>query len=154
MLPCCVSVRRTASFAQRELVMLPGDCSKVKQEEDEDANDTEGLAHRTYAHMPPDIQSELARDHFLQALLPANLRTQTLLAHPKSLLQALVLATERDVLCAGSQGTALDNSLMVTAAYGTELNAAAPAWAEELTHLVRAATLQEDRNPRPGSKTC
>lgn len=69
-------------------------------------------------------------------------------------MQALVQATERDMLCAGSQGTVLDNSLMVTAAYGTELNAAAPAWAEELTHLVQAATLQEDRNPRPGSKTC
>lgn len=69
-------------------------------------------------------------------------------------MQALVQATERDILCAGSQGTVLGNSLMVTAAYGTELNAAAPAWAEELTHLVQAATLQEDRNPRPGSKTC
>lgn len=83
MLPCCVCVRRTASFAQRELVMLPWDCSKVKQEEDEDANDTEGLVHRTYAHMPPDFQSELAHDHFLQALLPADLRIQTLLAHHK-----------------------------------------------------------------------
>ena len=60
------------------------------------ANDIEGLVHRTYTHMPPVIQSELARDYFLQGLLPADLRTQTLLAHPKSLQEALELATERE----------------------------------------------------------
>lgn len=116
------------------------------------ANDIEG--HRTYAHMPSDIQSELARDHFLQALLPADLRTQTLLAHPNSLLQALELATERETLCAGFQRTVPDNSPRVRAAYGTELNEAAPAWVEELTQLVRAATLQNDCQSRRDTKTC
>ncbi|CAI5693182.1 unnamed protein product [Oreochromis niloticus] len=38
----------------------------------------EGLVHHTYAHMPPTIQGELACDHFLQALLPDELRIQTL----------------------------------------------------------------------------
>ncbi len=66
------------------------------------ANDIEGLVHRTYVHMPPAIQSELARDHFLQALLPADLRVQTLLAHPRSLQEALELATEREMLRADS----------------------------------------------------
>lgn len=118
------------------------------------ANDIEGLVHRTYAHMPPDIQSELACDHFLQALLPADLRTQTLLAHPKSLLQALELATEREMLCAVALRTVPGNSPGVVAARGIELNTATPAWAEELTQLVRAATLQEDRSPRQNQRTC
>lgn len=34
------------------------------------ANDIDGLVHRAYALMPPDIQSKLACDHFLQALPP------------------------------------------------------------------------------------
>ncbi|XP_039473704.1 uncharacterized protein LOC120442039 [Oreochromis aureus] len=58
-------------------------------------NDSEGLVHRTYAPMPPTFQGELARDHFLQALLLDELRIQTLLAHPKSLQEAQELATER-----------------------------------------------------------
>lgn len=53
------------------------------------------------------------------------------------------------MLCAWSQGTVLDKSPRVRAAYGTELNAAAPAWAVELTQQVRAATPQPgDRNLR------
>ena len=64
------------------------------------ANDIEGLVHRTYAHMPPAIQSEVAWDHFLKTLLPSNLRIQMLLAHPRSLLEALELAlVERDAVC-------------------------------------------------------
>lgn len=54
----------------------------------------EGLVHGIYAHIPPAIQDELARDHFLEALFPANLRVQTLLAQPKYLHDALELAIE------------------------------------------------------------
>lgn len=49
--------------------------------------------------MSPAMQSELAQDHFLQALLLANLHTHTLLAHPKSLLEALELASEKERCC-------------------------------------------------------
>lgn len=38
------------------------------------ANDIERLVHRAYAHMTPATQSELARDHILQALLRIDLR--------------------------------------------------------------------------------
>ena len=118
------------------------------------ANDIEGLVHRTYAHMPPAIQSELARDHFLQALLPADLRVQTLLAHPRSLLEALELASEREMLCAGPPGTMSDNSPKVRVASGAEMYAATPAWAEELTQLVRAVSLREEQQARPRPRTC
>ena len=34
------------------------------------ANDIESLSRRAYAHMPPSMQSELARDQFIQTLSP------------------------------------------------------------------------------------
>lgn len=37
------------------------------------ANDTETLARRAYANMTPAVQSELARDEFLQAITPREL---------------------------------------------------------------------------------
>lgn len=48
------------------------------------ANDIEGLVPRTYAHVPSDIHSEMARDHLLQALLLGDLRAWMLLADPNS----------------------------------------------------------------------
>ncbi|KAL3999367.1 cytochrome c heme-lyase [Sarotherodon galilaeus] len=118
------------------------------------ANDTEGLVHRTYAHMPPTIQGELACDHFLQALLPDELRIQTLLAHPKSLQEALELATERELLCAGAAKplTELTRPPQTGATGGTAPGAAEPAWAEGLTHFVRAVTLRGEQRPRRGPR--
>ena len=116
----------TASLLRSEL------CSRKRRPGEplrELANDIEGLVHRTYAHMPPVIQSELARDYFLQGLLPADLRAQTLLAHPKSLQEALELATEREMLCTASW-SADDHTPKVSAACGIELNTAEPAWVE------------------------
>ena len=110
--------------------------------------------HRTYAHMPPAIQSELARDHFLQALLPTDLRVQTLLAHPRSLLEALELAAEREMLCASPRGFVMDNLPKVRATSGAEMDTTTPAWAEELTQLVRAASLQGGRQSRPRPRIC
>lgn len=118
------------------------------------ANEVEGLVHRAYAHMPPSILSELARDHFLQALLPSNLRIQTLLAHPKSLLEALELASEREMLGAGLPTTTLEDTPRVRAAGMSERGEAAPAWAEELTQLVRAASLRGQQRPWTGARLC
>lgn len=118
------------------------------------ANDIEGLVHRTYAHMPPAIQSELARDHFLRALLPADLRIQTLLAHPRSLLEALELASEREMLCVSPLGATMDNSPKVRAASGAEMDMTTPPWAEELSQLVRTVSLQGGRQSRPRPRTC
>ncbi|RXN35621.1 contactin-associated -like 5 [Labeo rohita] len=59
------------------------------------ANDIESLARRAYAHIPPSVQSELARDQFIRALSPAELRIHTQLARPHDLAEALELALER-----------------------------------------------------------
>lgn len=48
--------------------------------------------------MPPAVQVELARDQFLQALNPAELRIHTLLARPTTMNEALELAVEREML--------------------------------------------------------
>ncbi|KAJ8401943.1 hypothetical protein AAFF_G00375240 [Aldrovandia affinis] len=42
------------------------------------ANDIESLTRRAYGHMPSEVQSELARDQFIRALTPADLRAQPL----------------------------------------------------------------------------
>lgn len=142
---------RAASLLRSEL------CSRQRRPGEplrELANDVEGLVHRTYAHMPPAIRSELARDHFLQALLPPELRTQTLLGHPKSLQEALEVATEREMLCTGLPGTARDGGPRVRTVNEVALDTSTPAWAEELTQLVRAATLREDRDPRLDRRVC
>ncbi|KAM6927806.1 TATA element modulatory factor [Xenentodon cancila] len=58
------------------------------------ANDIETLTRRAYAHMPADVQSELARDQFIRAIHPRELRIQTQLAHPSSLQVSLVFAKQ------------------------------------------------------------
>ena len=62
------------------------------------ANDIESLTLRAYAHMPPSVQSELARDQFIRALLPLELRVQVQLQHPISLQSALEMAVEREIV--------------------------------------------------------
>lgn len=132
-------------------------CSRQRRSEEplrDLANDIEGLVHRTYSHMPPAIQGELARDYFLQALQPADLRVQTLLAHPKSLQEALELATEREMLCCGTKEAVCENTSKVRAAVGAELREAEPAWVEKLTQLVHATTLREEQSPRRRPRVC
>ena len=70
-------------------------------------NDIESLSRRAYAHMPPSMQSELARDQFIQTLSPTELRIQTQLAHPESLQIALEMALERELVWAGASAGAL-----------------------------------------------
>ena len=62
------------------------------------ANDIESLTRRAYAHMPPSVQSELARDQFIRALLPLELRVQVQLQHPISLQSDLEMAVEREIV--------------------------------------------------------
>lgn len=61
------------------------------------ANDIEYMCKRAYNTMPPGVQRELARDQFLQALSPKELRVHTLLARPAT-MNALELAVEGEML--------------------------------------------------------
>lgn len=49
------------------------------------ANNVESLTRRAYAHMPPDVQNELARDPFVRVLSPPDLRVHPQLARQHSL---------------------------------------------------------------------
>ncbi|CAI5669096.1 unnamed protein product [Oreochromis niloticus] len=80
---------------------LPGEPLRIL------AHEVECLCRRAYDSMPPSVQAELARDQFLQALSPKELRMQTQLARPATLSAALELVLEREML-AGSSGGADD----------------------------------------------
>nr|XP_014030248.1 unnamed protein product [Salmo salar] len=66
------------------------------------ANDIESISQRAYAHMHPSVQSELARDQFIQVLSSTELRIQTQLVHPESLEIALEMALAREPVWAGA----------------------------------------------------
>lgn len=68
--------------------------------------------------MPPAVQSELARDQFIQAITPRELRIQTQLAHPRSLQEALELALKREIVGAGSAESSLRESSPVVRSSG------------------------------------
>ncbi|KAJ8356934.1 hypothetical protein SKAU_G00197280 [Synaphobranchus kaupii] len=116
------------------------------------ANDIESLARRAYAHMPPSVQGELARDQFLQALTPTELRIQTQLAHPNTLQEALELALEREIITGASMGVQQDNTPTVRTVVESSPPQDKPAWAAELTELIRAVLLQAQRDM--GTRTC
>ena len=63
------------------------------------ANDVECLTQQAYAHMDQGVQSELARDQFIRALSPTELRVQVQLQHPQTLQAAFEMAVEWEILC-------------------------------------------------------
>lgn len=119
------------------------------------ANDIESLTRRAYAHMPPSVQGELARDQFIQALTPVELRRQTQLAHPRTLQDALEMALEREIIW----GTCIpderqQNTVSVRSTDVGEGLSERPAWVSEITELIRAVTLQPDQRPRTRPRVC
>ncbi|KAJ8358108.1 hypothetical protein AAFF_G00032830 [Aldrovandia affinis] len=119
------------------------------------ANDIESLTRRAYGHMPSEVQSELARDQFIRALTPADLRAQVQLHHPRTLQAAFEMAVEREMVWAGTAGSSQQGSSpAVRAAVGCPPGEERPAWAAEITELLRAVSLQAARQPRPGPRVC
>lgn len=118
------------------------------------ANDIETLARRAYAHMPIIVQNELARDQFIRALSPRELRVQTQLAHPSSLQEALELAVEREAVGAAAESY---QEPVARALMHSGPSQETPVWAAELTELLRAVSLHQTRNspsPRRGPPVC
>lgn len=121
------------------------------------ANDIETMVRRAYAHMPSEVQSELARDQFIRAITPRELRIQTQLAHPRTLQEALELALEREVIGEASQSDHVGSSPVVRAAVQEGPGQEKPAWVDELTELIRAVSLQSQRSsthPRRNPPVC
>ena len=86
--------------------------------------------------MPPAVQSELARDQFLQALSPTELHMQTQLAHPQTLQEALEMAIERDLVWAGAINGHPARQPMVRSARERSEDSQKPAWVESLNSSV------------------
>lgn len=119
------------------------------------ANDIESLTRRAYAHMPPDVQSELARDQFIRALSPTELRVHVQLEHPRSLQGALELAVEREIVWGVPvKGRRSEGVPVARAAARTDMEPEKPAWVSEVTELIRAVSLQATRKARTGPKVC
>lgn len=122
------------------------------------ANDIETLARRAYAHMPPAIQTELARDQFIQAITPSGLRIQTQLAHPRSIQEALELALEREIVGGGTmEGSPEESGPTVRTAECTDTAQVKPAWVAEITELIRAVSMhspQSATRPRQRPLVC
>lgn len=119
------------------------------------ANDIESLTRRAYAHMPPDVQSELARDQFIRALFPTELRVQVQLHYPNTLQATLEMAVEREHVWGMAAGDRQrENSPAVRAAVGSCTEEERPAWVTEMTELIRAVSLQTTRRPHPGPRVC
>ncbi|XP_034073597.1 golgin subfamily A member 3-like isoform X2 [Gymnodraco acuticeps] len=97
------------------------------------ANDVESLTRRAYAHMPPGVQSELARDQFIRALLPADLRVGVQLQHPQSLQAALEMAVEREIVWSVA---ARSNGRPVPLAVRSCRVEEKPVWVTEMTESV------------------
>ncbi|XP_034087560.1 trichohyalin-like [Gymnodraco acuticeps] len=98
------------------------------------ANDVESLTRRAYAHMPPGVQSELARDQFIRALLPADLRVGVQLQHPQSLQAALEMAVEREIVWSVA---ARSNGRPVPPAVRSCRVEEKPVWVTEMTESVQ-----------------
>lgn len=115
------------------------------------ANDIEGLTRRAYAHMPTTVQTELARDQFIRALSPPDLRVHTQLARPQTLTDALEYALEREMV----MGAALHSAAPLVRATGEcEMTAQRPAWVDEVTEMIRGLALPPNRQQRtqPGAQ--
>lgn len=147
--------RRFGKWSQPALLKneLRGKCRKPGESLRELANDIEGQVRRAYGHMPADARSELATDLFVGAISPPDLRVQVQLQHPKSLQEALEMAIERESLwgAAASGGQGASSHAVRSASAARE---EVPAWATEMTELLRAVTLQGPRGPRPGLQVC
>ncbi|XP_077941620.1 uncharacterized protein LOC144385336 [Gasterosteus aculeatus] len=104
------------------------------------ANDIEGLTRRAYAHMPTPVQTELARDQFVRALSPSDLRAHTQLARPQTLTDALEYALEREMVMSAAQH---DASPMVRAV--GETMSERPLWVDEVTEMIRGLAMPPAR---------
>lgn len=106
--------------------------------------------------MPAEIQSELARDQFIRAIYPRELRMQTQLAHPHTLQEALELAVEQKAVGAALEGKHTGIDHVVRDALGSPAPEK-PAWATEMTGFIRAVLLQRlrcDTRPSRGPPVC
>lgn len=119
------------------------------------AAEIETLTRRAYSHMPAAVQSELARDQFIRALSPRELRVQTQLAHPRTLQNALEIALERELVGATTETDVACNPVVRAAGCETQ-RPERPAWVSELTEMIRAVSLQPPQSglPRRRGRVC
>ena len=150
--------RRFGKWSQPALLKneLRGRYRKPGESLRELANDVESQVRRAYGHMPVEARCELATDLFVGAISPRELRMQVQLQHPKSLQEALEAATEREILwstAAVSGQEAVPHA--VRSLVEPPVKEETPAWATEMTTLLRAmfVKVSRGRGTRTGPST-
>lgn len=104
------------------------------------ANDIETLARRAYAHMPTEVQNELARDQFILTM------------HPHTLQEALELALEREAVGGTAESDHSGSSTVLRIAVLEGPGREKPSLPAELTELIRAVSLQSPRSSTRSAK--
>lgn len=102
--------------------------------------------------MPAEVQCELARDQFIRAITPRELRIQTQLAHLHTLKEVLELALEREAVGAATESDHSGSGPVVRTVVQECPDQGTPAWAAELTELIRAVSLQSSRGGGNGGR--
>ncbi|KAJ7998616.1 hypothetical protein DPEC_G00206740 [Dallia pectoralis] len=120
------------------------------------ANDVERLTRRAYGHTPPLVQDELARDRFVLALSPPELRAGTQLACPISLQEALDVARQNEVIWEEAAGRKHSEAAAVRATETCAPREEMPGWARDITELVHALSISSspqhvERRNLPGN---
>ncbi|KAJ8002405.1 hypothetical protein DPEC_G00179790 [Dallia pectoralis] len=99
--------------------------------------------------MPLGVQDELARDSFIRALAPTELCRHVQMAEPLSLRVAVEVARKRELIWGGGEDRQPEVRAVV--AGGPEI--VTPGWVDELSGLVKAATLVIEKGSRQRSNT-
>ncbi|KAJ8006813.1 hypothetical protein DPEC_G00111120 [Dallia pectoralis] len=121
---------------------LPGESLKAL------ASSILSMTRRAYGTMPLGVQDELARDSFIRALAPTECR-HVQMAEPLSLRVAVEVARKRELIWGGGEDRQPEVRAVV--AGGPEI--VTPGWVDELSGLVRAATLVIEKGSRQRSNT-
>ncbi|KAJ8012961.1 hypothetical protein DPEC_G00048320 [Dallia pectoralis] len=122
---------------------LPGESLKAL------ASSILSMTRRAYGTMPLGVQDELARDSFIRALAPTELCRHVQMAEPLSLRVAVEVARKRELIWGGGEDRQPEVRAVV--AGGPEI--VTPGWVDELSGLVRAATLVIEKGSRQRSNT-
>ena len=98
--------------------------------------DIKVLSQRAYSNMPPAVRNQLARDRFVEALSPLELRRAVQLAHPSTIEEALKLAVERESVWALPANDAAESTQQSPAP------TTKPEWVEDLAEAVKTLSKQ------------
>ncbi|KAL0979230.1 hypothetical protein UPYG_G00182440 [Umbra pygmaea] len=111
------------------------------------------MTRRAYGTMPLGVEDELAQDSFIRALSPTELSRHVQMAEPPSLRVAVEVARKRELIWGTVENGSADRQPEVRAVLTAGPESVKPGWVDELSGLVRAASLAIKKNSRQSRNT-